>query len=313
MSDHSAIFLHCGLRLRSGIDLHLPTGLGQHVDVEVRWGDDIDDSVTVPPGISIAEFIDQGRRLYTAVRSEAGVVVRFPECGEFRIAPDLATVTVHRDRRGAHAGLLPVLMAGTVAAILHGLRGATLLHASAVIVDGGALAIVGRSGQGKSTLAALMCAEGFPLVTDDVLLVEPGPPVRCVGGASEIRLRPQSALLAGTHSGFRSRPTADDRTAVRPVDVETDRVPLAAIVVPSPSRDVSGLRVSRLPGMQSLLALLALPRIAGWTAPDVLERHFQTLGEVVDAVPVYTADVPWGPPFDPAVVHDLVTATSVDS
>ena len=74
-----------------------------------------------------------------------------------------------------------------------------MLHASAVAVDGIGLAFVGQSGRGKSTVAALMCVDGAELVTDDVLTVDPGPPVRCQGGASELRLRAAAAHLADAH------------------------------------------------------------------------------------------------------------------
>lgn len=51
------------------------------------------------------------------------------------------------------------------------LRGVLALHASAVLIDGRAIALVGPSGAGKSTTAAAFAAAGFPVLTDDVLAV----------------------------------------------------------------------------------------------------------------------------------------------
>lgn len=51
-------------------------------------------------------------------------------------------------------------------------RGEMVLHASAVAVEDKALAFVGRSGEGKSTLCANFNQQGFPLITDDYLLVK---------------------------------------------------------------------------------------------------------------------------------------------
>ena len=51
-------------------------------------------------------------------------------------------------------------------------RGEMVLHASAVAVEDKALAFVGRSGEGKSTLCASFYQQGFPLITDDYLLVK---------------------------------------------------------------------------------------------------------------------------------------------
>jgi hypothetical protein len=59
------------------------------------------------------------------------------------------------------------------------------LHATAVLTDRGVLAFLGNSGDGKSTLAALLLRHGCTLVTDDMLvlarargrwLAQPGPP-----------------------------------------------------------------------------------------------------------------------------------------
>jgi hypothetical protein len=51
-------------------------------------------------------------------------------------------------------------------------RGCDALHASAVVVDGGAIAFLGDCGYGKSTLSAAFVARGFPILTDDVLALE---------------------------------------------------------------------------------------------------------------------------------------------
>ena len=51
-------------------------------------------------------------------------------------------------------------------------RGEMVLHASAVVSPAGAIAFVGRTGLGKSTLAAYLAVNGFPLLTDDCLIIE---------------------------------------------------------------------------------------------------------------------------------------------
>lgn len=53
-------------------------------------------------------------------------------------------------------------------------RGLTLLHASAVAIDGGAYAFAADSGVGKSTLAAALYARGHELITDDLCAIENG-------------------------------------------------------------------------------------------------------------------------------------------
>ena len=51
------------------------------------------------------------------------------------------------------------------------MRGVLALHASAVLIDGRAVALIGPSGAGKSTMAAAFAAEGIPVLSDDVVAV----------------------------------------------------------------------------------------------------------------------------------------------
>jgi hypothetical protein len=51
-------------------------------------------------------------------------------------------------------------------------RGRFVLHASTVAIDGKAVAFFGPSGRGKSTLTAAFARAGYPLVADDITLIE---------------------------------------------------------------------------------------------------------------------------------------------
>ena len=51
-------------------------------------------------------------------------------------------------------------------------QGTLVFHASAVEIDGQAVAFMGESGRGKSTLAASFATNGFRFLTDDGLVVE---------------------------------------------------------------------------------------------------------------------------------------------
>jgi hypothetical protein len=298
------VFLQCGLRIRSEVELHLPVSLGDGFDADVRWGADIHDSSEPPPGEVIAAYGSGEDSWYTATATGSEFLVRFRDCGEFVISRDLSEVQIRRDPAGRFE-LLPILMAGTVTAFMLTLRGETVLHASAVAIDGAALAFVGQSGRGKSTLAALLCLEGAELITDDVLTVDTGPPVTCIGGASELRLRTAAAELATTRPGSVIRATADDRLAFSPTAARIEPLPLGAIVVPGPSRTASDVEIRRLPPSTAVFWLLAFPRVHGWCRPDVLSRDFTTLSEIVNQIPVYDVTIPWGPPFDPGVAGSL--------
>jgi hypothetical protein len=51
-------------------------------------------------------------------------------------------------------------------------RGIACLHASAIAIDGQAIALVGTSGAGKSTAAATFAQMGYPILSDDVVAID---------------------------------------------------------------------------------------------------------------------------------------------
>src|SRR4029077_10951164 len=60
---------------------------------------------------------------------------------------------------------------GPVIAFVLRLRGVICLHASAVIVDGRAIALFGLAGAGKSTTVAACALRGFSVLSDDVAVL----------------------------------------------------------------------------------------------------------------------------------------------
>ena len=154
----------------------------------------------------------------------------------------------------------------------------------------------------------MLCIAGAELVTDDVLTVDPGPPVMCTGGASELRLRQAAASIGQGRHGTSTRMTA--RRAPRPrrqdgaATAITDRRNRHSIAV---AHRRSRVEFKRLEPSTALFALLSFPRVHGWQRSDVLTRDFSTLTDVVNRVPIYDATIPWGPPFDPDVADALLT------
>src|SRR5215213_7225910 len=81
------------------------------------------------------------------------------------------------------------------------LRGREVFHASAVRVGDRAIAFVGATGGGKTSLALRMVMRGAGFLTDDVLALDPRPDGRVLAwpGASILAVRPaeKSALRRG--------------------------------------------------------------------------------------------------------------------
>lgn len=309
-----------GLRVSSEVPLHQERfdGAGGEPDVDIRWGDPVVSTLEPPPGRVLAH-LETDQPYYTFTQTgDGGWLLRFYRTCDFAVAPDGRSVRVHVVE-GADPGVAAILTAGALLSFLVTVRGEVVLHASAVQLGEGAVAFVGRSGMGKSTMATLMCAAGGALITDDVLRLDAagdagdGRP-RCRLGATELRLRKSAAELVEQFAvAPSSRFTSDARDALSVAPSRVDGVPLAGIVFPLPDRDRETIELTRMGGMDALITLLRFPRLLGWTDPEILDRQFQQAGELIERVPVFVAHVPWGPPFSPAIAPAVAEAVGLDA
>jgi hypothetical protein len=94
---------------------------------------------------------------------------------------------------GAELSLVRLYLVGKVMATLLYQRGFLVLHASAVEIDGQAVAFVGTSGLGKSSLAASLYACGNAVVADDVVAVDLGPAAYAIPAFPQLKLDPDTA------------------------------------------------------------------------------------------------------------------------
>ncbi|TFI60257.1 hypothetical protein E2493_00655 [Sphingomonas parva] len=110
-------------------------------------------------------------------------------------------------------------------------RGLLPLHASAVVLSEGAIAVAGPSGAGKSTLAAMLARQGGRVLADDMLVLADDVDPRCAwGGAGGLKLTTGSLgtigrgseglALANTAEGKYFLPMAAEASA-QPVPITT--------------------------------------------------------------------------------------------
>lgn len=79
-------------------------------------------------------------------------------------------------------------------------RGRLILHASATVAPEGAIAFLGVSGLGKSTLAASFSQDGFPFLADDCLVLkQEGGRLLAIPSYPDLRLWPDSLLGVLNH------------------------------------------------------------------------------------------------------------------
>jgi hypothetical protein len=127
---------------------------------------------------------------------QAGYLISGPEYGSYLLSADGSRLTCAPEGRpdGAWQRLL-IAQVLPFAALLRGLE---VFHASAIVQRGEAIAFLGSSGAGKTSLAFELCRRGASFLADDVLALEmtgdqllahPGTPVAGVDHAEATRVR----------------------------------------------------------------------------------------------------------------------------
>ena len=305
-----------GLVVDSEVDLHQDRPTADAADVTVRLGSRMTCVQGRPDGHVLLHYETAERRLFTATTDGAGYRLRFYGTADFVVDSGLSGVVIHAVD-GVPQDTLGVLVSGTLLSFLLALRGEPVLHASAVDVGGTAVAFVGSSGMGKSTMATLLCAAGAQLITDDVLRVDLSRPrPRCYLGATALRLRKSAEDLAELFPvAPNHRVTGDGRDSLTMTPATEELLPLGALVIPVPQHGGESSRpeLVRLDRKHGLLALLQFPRLVGWEDAEILGRQLQDLGAIVEAVPVYVARLPWGPPFAPSLAGDVIESLGLET
>lgn len=119
-----------------------------------------------------------------AFLQDSSSYVLWPDMGEFLVSADGLRITSRRFEEATPESF-EVYLLGQALSFALVRSGFEPLHATSIVVDGRAIAFLGDSGFGKSSLAACFIEAGHRLLTDDLLIVRevsgafcayPGPP-----------------------------------------------------------------------------------------------------------------------------------------
>lgn len=150
-------YIVCGWRVRSSWPL--PEALAwRHGDHEV--------DITITHGKLPAQIGERAAAVpYVELGPDGHVLIHATPRTRFLVSAESVVVDT---RLPPESTEWRAYLLGPVLAAICYLRGMLALHASAVRMGGGAIAIAGRSGAGKSTLAVALALRGHAAITDDV-------------------------------------------------------------------------------------------------------------------------------------------------
>ncbi len=203
--------------------------------------------------------------------------------------------------------MLRLIVLGPIIGIVLHLRGWLVLHASAVELNGGAIAIMGEAGRGKSTTAGALAVHGHRLVADDVVAIPPaapGTPVTTVPGFPQLKLWPDAATVVTDTAAALPRlvATAEKRVHRVPEQFAATPLPLRALFVLDDAPEGASHAAPLLPAADAFIELVRNAYGARTFERADAARRFAQMGRVAATVPTRRLRVRRGLEHLPALV-----------
>ena len=182
-----------------------------------------------------------------------------------------------------------VYLLGVLMSILLRQRGLLVLHAAGLAKDGKAVAFVGDSGWGKSTLAGYFVQQGYRLLNDDVLALDVNSiPIQVVPGFPQIKFRPEAEHWLGAR--YEALPSLHPNSPKR-IDAPVEQfqeasLPISRLYVLEGAGRAE-TRIEPLGGREAILELVRHTRMTNvMHAAEVRAQHLQQCALLVQNVPV---------------------------
>jgi hypothetical protein len=154
---------------------------------------------------------------------------------------------------------LSAILAGPVQAALWHRRGLLPLHASVVVIKGRAIALCGCGASGKSTLAAILAAQGHDVIADDICVVDARSDGKVLvpSGCAKLQLWPDALAELGIATDGLKRAVPDKERYLHDCGRRVPSAPqtLAAVVSMVRHHTLPPAKLERLRGGQAAGAL----------------------------------------------------------
>jgi hypothetical protein len=230
-------------------------------------------------------------------RLEAGYLLRFPELADFVVSTDAHAVYCYPSVDIPLETVRHLLLNQVIPIVLSHL-GQLVLHASACATPQGAVAFMGMTGAGKSTLAASFGLRGLPVLTDDCLLVEEQDGVMMsVPSYPGLRLWPESITALFEHEPL-LQPVAHYTEKKRLLFAQKNlngSVLLSSVYVleqPKAMEDVISVTITPLAASEALLEIVKHTFQLDSTDRTRLGRAFRQYERLAKCVPFFRLAFP---------------------
>lgn len=227
--------------------------------------------------------------------SRHGYLLRFPGLADFEVSVDGRQVIAY-PTDGTDDATVEHLYINQLVPLALSRQGLPAFHASVVTVPGGAVAFLGKTGMGKSTLAASFALQGGTFLTDDALLIEEqADGCRAQPSHASIRLWEDSVeALVGNDVEKAGPISYSDKArllAGGALSYTDEPQPLLAAFVLE-REDVGSVYIRELTGLDRYMGWLQNSFLLDVKDNDLLARHFEWTHRISGTVPTFALDYP---------------------
>ena len=241
-----------------------------------------------------------GRRWVAFARDRVGHVLRFPGLVDFDVRSADQVIDCY-PQPGTPENTLRHLALDQVLPLIVGTPDSIALHGSVIGTPAGAVAFLGQSGLGKSTLAATLGQRGYSVLSDDCcLLVRSGRGFDVVPSYPGVRLNPDSLEQMfgdgdhGPHvSHYSQKRRVGDRERFGFSDQPVRLSRLYVIAARDQLQETPAISITGTSKRDALYALIDYTfHLDIGYAPRIRET-FELAGAIVDAYEVRRLAYPW--------------------
>jgi len=228
-------------------------------------------------------------------RTGRAYLLRFPGLADFSVSADGKEVVAY-PAQDTDVATVEHLYLNQLVPLALSRQGQPTFHASVVTVAGGAVAFLGKTGAGKSTLAASFALHDALFLTDDALLIEEtADGCRVQPGHGSIRLWEDSlAALVDTDNARASGISYSGKARILAGDslaycAHSEALLAAYLLEP---RDTAQVGMRPLAGLNRHMAWLNNSFLLDIEDQELLAQHFDWTHRIASTVPTYALDYP---------------------
>ncbi|MBU1233545.1 MAG: hypothetical protein KKC77_11690 [Proteobacteria bacterium] len=209
--------------------------------------------------------------------------------GSYRIQSG-KEILIHPNEPVNHDNIRQPIL-GTIMAMALQQRGCIALHGSAVLMDKQVTIFVANKGEGKSTIAAWLNSQGFPLLSDDVCAMDyaNGQDLSIRPAFPKIRLNPDVLQHFGENPDH--YPQVHPKVNKRILDMDegfcSTAKPVGAICVLETGDEFKLEQLNGMDAVKEILTHMLINRFPENQPLDLREEIFSQVAYLTKSIPVY--------------------------